>query len=184
MTRVKYIDCIKFFAIIAVVFYHAGYLKYGYLGVDIFLVVNGYFITKVLERQYYTATSEGRKCSFFREGITFLSKRILRLLPLLIIAGIVCMLWGYFVMLPDAYENLGESVVATNLFSNNVLEAIVSKDYWALNNNFKPLMHTWYVGIIFEYYVFYYILHFYSKKATLSGGGMIGLKHYYGYLVG
>lgn len=41
-----HLDAIKGFSIIAVVLYHLGVLPYGYLGVDVFLVVNGYFITK------------------------------------------------------------------------------------------------------------------------------------------
>lgn len=46
--RVKYLDVLKAFAIIAVVLYHSGYLTYGYLGVDLFLVINGFLITKSL----------------------------------------------------------------------------------------------------------------------------------------
>lgn len=47
--RVKYLDVLKAFAIIAVVLYHCGFLTYGYLGVDLFLVINGYLITKSLK---------------------------------------------------------------------------------------------------------------------------------------
>ena len=46
--RVKYLDVLKAFAIIAVVLYHAGIMTYGYLGVDLFLVIAGYLTTKSL----------------------------------------------------------------------------------------------------------------------------------------
>jgi peptidoglycan/LPS O-acetylase OafA/YrhL len=46
--RIKYIDVLKAFAIIAVVLYHAGLMTYGYLGVDLFLVVAGYLTTRSL----------------------------------------------------------------------------------------------------------------------------------------
>lgn len=46
--RIKYIDVLKAFAIIAVVLYHTGLMTYGYLGVDLFLVVAGYLTTKSL----------------------------------------------------------------------------------------------------------------------------------------
>lgn len=46
--RIKYIDVLKAFAIIAVVFYHAGIMTYGYLGVDVFLVIAGYLTTRSL----------------------------------------------------------------------------------------------------------------------------------------
>lgn len=44
--RIKYIDVLKAVAIIAVVLYHAGLMTYGYLGVDLFLVIAGFLTTK------------------------------------------------------------------------------------------------------------------------------------------
>lgn len=41
--RYHYYDVLKAIAIIAVVLYHIGICEYGYLGVDIFLVIAGYF---------------------------------------------------------------------------------------------------------------------------------------------
>ncbi len=46
--RVKYIDVLKAFAIIAVVLYHTGIATFGYLGVDLFLVIAGYLTTRSL----------------------------------------------------------------------------------------------------------------------------------------
>lgn len=44
--RLEYLDVLKAVAIIAVVLYHVGYMQYGYLGVDIFLVVNGFLLLR------------------------------------------------------------------------------------------------------------------------------------------
>jgi len=46
--RSKYIDVLKAIAIIAVVLYHTGLQTYGYLGVDLFLVIAGYLTTRSL----------------------------------------------------------------------------------------------------------------------------------------
>ena len=46
--RNKYLDVLKAIAIIAVVLYHTGLMTYGYLGVDLFLVIAGYLTTKSL----------------------------------------------------------------------------------------------------------------------------------------
>ena len=46
--RFAYLDVLKAIAVIAVVLYHVGFLKYGYLGVDIFLVIAGFLTTKSL----------------------------------------------------------------------------------------------------------------------------------------
>ena len=50
--RNNYFDVLKGIAIIAVVLYHLGACDYGYLGVDIFLVVAGYFTSKSIDKQF------------------------------------------------------------------------------------------------------------------------------------
>ena len=158
--RLKYLDVLKAFAIIAVVLYHSGFLTYGYLGVDLFLVINGYLITRGLCKKVLVSNVSS---SVFKEYVDFELSRIVRLLPVLLVAGVFCMASGFFVMLPDDYENLSESVIATNLFSNNILSAITTKNYWDVVNEYKPLMHTWYVGLVMQFYIIYPVLFFLAK---------------------
>lgn len=139
------IDAIKGIAIIAVVFYHMGLLKSGYLGVDAFFVINGFFIVPAMLMLF----KGEQKQSMF----SFWEKRILRLWPMILVATFICLLVGYWGMLPDDYENLCESVIATNLFSENILSAITTANYWDVANDYKPLMHMWYVGILVEFYI-------------------------------
>lgn len=143
--RYAYLDVLKAIAVIAVVFYHVGFLRYGYLGVDVFLVIAGFLTTKTL--------FESKK-----GYLPFILGRVMRLLPVLLLAGVVAMALGWFTMLPDDYENLAESVVATNLFGNNVLSAITTGDYWNIANDYKPLMHTWYVGLLMQCYLVFPLL--------------------------
>ena len=149
------IDILKGIAIIAVIFYHLEIFTYGYLGVDLFLVINGFLITMGLIR--YT---KDEKLSYF----DFIVKRFCRLFPLVILASAVCLIVGAISMLPDNYENVTMSVVSTNLFSNNILAAITTKDYWDVVNNYKPLMHTWYLGIIAEFYIVFPLLFIIPSK--------------------
>ena len=139
------LDLLKMIAIIAVVFYHFGFLKYGYLGVDIFLVVSGYLTGKSL----LFKLRRDDTFSFFE----FIVSKLTRFLPVLCIGCVVSLFFGYFFMLPDDFENLSESVVASLCFSNNILAFLTTKDYWNVSNNFRPLMHTWYLGILFEFYI-------------------------------
>ena len=156
--RVKYLDVLKAFAIIMVVLYHASVLTYGYLGVDLFLVIAGYLTTKSLYVKVLNDTNV-----IIKRYFEFEISRIVRLLPPIIVAGIVCMVLGYWTMLPDDYENLSESVIATNFFGNNILEAITTKNYWDVVNEYKPLMHTWYVGVVMQFYFVYPIIFFLAK---------------------
>ena len=48
--RLGYYDFLKGVAIIAVVLYHLGVCTYGYLGVDIFLVIAGYFTARSMTK--------------------------------------------------------------------------------------------------------------------------------------
>ena len=58
-------------------------------------------------------------------------------------------------MLPEHLKNLSETVAGTSFFSNNFVQYITSGDYWDQSNDFKPLMHTWYIGLMFQFYVLY-----------------------------
>lgn len=49
--RNNYFDVLKSLAIIAVVLYHLGTSKFGYLGVDIFLVIAGFFTSRSIDNQ-------------------------------------------------------------------------------------------------------------------------------------
>lgn len=157
--RHKYLDVLKAIAIIAVVLYHSGYSTYGYLGVDLFLVIAGYLTTRSLCSRLLLSNDQ----TGGRFYVNFELNRINRLLPPLLIIGVFCMLVGYMVMLPDDYENLSQSVIASNFFGNNILAAITTKDYWAVTNEYKPLMHTWYVGVIMQFYLVYPILFYIAK---------------------
>ena len=166
--RIKYIDVLKAFAIIAVVLYHTGFMTYGYLGVDLFLVISGYLTTRSLYSKVLA------KNQFFCISyVGFEISRIIRLLPPLLVAGAFCMALGYLVMLPDDYENLSESVIATNGFANNILAAITTKDYWDVSNEFKPLMHTWYVGVVMQFYLVYPVLFFLAKLDKKNSKGTL-----------
>ena len=95
-------------------------------------------------------------------------KRLLRLYPLTLLATGVCLLWGSYWMLPYTYQDLAQNVIATNLFANNILMSIQSSDYWNVLNDYKPLMHTWYLGIIVQFYVVFALIVIVTKKLFRS----------------
>ena len=142
------LDLLKGLAIIAVVLYHAGWCKSGYLGVDLFLVLNGYLVVPKVVNDI----EEGRFRYF-----SFLEKKIFRLLPLVLLVSGLSLAIGYWGMLPNDFRFLSEETVAASTFMNNMLQAITTQNYWAAIYQ-KVLMHTWFLGVLFQFYVVFPLL--------------------------
>jgi peptidoglycan/LPS O-acetylase OafA/YrhL len=130
-------------------------LEQGYLGVEVFLVIGGYLITKSILAQI-----ELNKFTYW----SFLGKRLVRLWPLALIVSGVAFILGWYIMFPWTFKLNCESVAATSLFVNNIVQYITTGDYWDNANATKPLMHTWYVAIIMQFYVIYPIAFILTKK--------------------
>lgn len=140
------IQGLRAIAVIAVIIFHCGFLPNGYLGVDVFLVISGFLITKIiyadfLEDKYTVAV--------------FYERRFRRIIPLVLLTVTVVLILGLLFMLPDDLENLSQSVIATNFFGNNVLQYLTVGDYWDVWNDYKPLLHTWSLGVEEQFYVIF-----------------------------
>lgn len=148
------IDGLRAIAIIPVILFHLGYLSNGYLGVDVFFVISGYLITGLVYNEV-----EENKFSVLK----FYERRVRRIFPLVLFTTLIAFVLGLIFMLPDDLENLCQSVFASNFSSNNILMKITSADYWAVKNDYKPLMHTWSLGVEEQFYLLYPMIFFFFK---------------------
>ena len=150
MTYRREIDGLRALAVIPVMLFHAGFRYFGggFVGVDVFFVISGYLITSIILLDQHR-----NRFSILR----FYERRARRILPALFLVIAVTSVFAYAWMLPDELKNFGQSVLATVLFSNNILLAITSS-YWNLASEFKPLLHTWSLGVEEQYYVLFPLL--------------------------
>ena len=132
----------------------------GFIGVDVFFVISGFLITSIVYKELIRGTFSLRN---------FYLRRMRRIIPLALFTCVIALLLGALTMLPDDLENLGQSVIATNFFANNILQAITTKNYWDVVNEYKPLMHTWSLGVEEQYYFLYpfLFLAFRGKRTPL-----------------
>jgi len=153
MTTLAYrreIDGLRAWAVLPVLFYHAGFpgLPGGFLGVDVFFVISGYLISLILMKEMaagnFTFTH-------------FYERRARRILPLLLLIGLICLPFAWVLMLPAEMEKFLHSLAAIGVFSSNILFWKES-GYFDTPTELKPLLHTWSLSVEEQFYLFYPLL--------------------------
>ncbi len=141
------IDGLRAVAVLPVVFYHAGISgpSGGFVGVDIFFVISGFLITSIVAREI----AEGRFSL-----LSFYERRARRILPALAVVIFATFAVGWFVLLPNELNNLGQSAFASGLFLSNVFFAF-TLDYFSDAAEFSPLLHTWSLAVEEQFYIFF-----------------------------
>lgn len=136
-------------AIVSVVFYHLGlpYFKDGYIGVDIFFVLSGYLMTKIiLERMNQGAF----------HLIDFYRRRLMRILPALLVLIIFFFILLYFVLGVKLYD-FSRFALSSSIFVSNIYYYL-SSGYFQPASQLNFLLHTWSLSIEWQFYVLYPLL--------------------------
>ena len=165
------IDGLRAVAVLAVVAFHLipWVLPGGYVGVDVFFVISGYLITRILWGQLKKGTF-----SF----ATFYAKRIRRLFPALFAVTLVCAGIEYAVGLPQEIYTFGISALASVFyFSNHYF--LSENSYFAEDLETNPLLHTWSLSVEEQFYIIFpalLVLLFRKGKGkeVLWIGGLLG----------
>jgi peptidoglycan/LPS O-acetylase OafA/YrhL len=139
------VDGLRALAVALVMLYHANVPLFagGFIGVDIFFAISGFLITGIILR------SAGQGRFSYRQ---FYMRRIRRIIPPLAVVSLLTLPFAWLTMMPDDLQNFGQSLVATALSGNNVLLWLTS-GYFGQLTQFKPLFHTWSLGVEEQYYV-------------------------------
>ncbi len=154
------IDGLRAIAILSVVAYHAfpGWIKGGFVGVDIFFVISGFLISTII------FGSLDNDAFSFKE---FYARRIKRIFPALILVMTACYALGWVVLLPDEYKQLGKHIAAGAGFVSNLF-------FWQEAGYFdnaaetKPLLHLWSLGIEEQFYIVWPLLLYLTWKRRFN----------------
>lgn len=160
-------------AIVAVCLFHLNKALFpnGYLGVNLFLIITGYFLFSSFLKQSYTFSVSD-----------FCQKKLLRLFPpyLAVIGGVLlisAIIYPNNIIGKFAHYDL----TALCGFSNYYFKLRLG-NYFSDNADTVPVLMTWYFSVLLQVYVFYGIASLllrrfsvYLRRAVLIGVAIISL---------
>ena len=140
------IDGLRTIAVFLVILNHAGFtfLTGGFIGVDVFFVISGFLITSII----YPKIVEGS----FRFS-WFISKRLKRLMPIMLFVVFVTACVFSFVMFPQDLMKLYRSIYWVLFNGGNFFFWMEYGGYFAGNSQEAPLLHTWSLAVEEQYYL-------------------------------
>lgn len=144
------IDGLRAIAVLAVIIFHAGFalLPRGFLGVDIFFVISGYLITAIISQDMQSGSFS------FRD---FYARRARRILPALYLVVLTCLPLGFYFLIREDMLDLAHSAIWSTLFAPNFYFWDTA-DYFSRSAEFKPLIHTWSLGVEEQFYLLFPLL--------------------------
>ena len=147
------IDGLRALAITPVVLFHAGVpgLRGGYVGVDVFFVLSGFLISRLLLAEL------GQTGTIDFAG--FYARRIRRLLPALALVVTAVLLVGAFILSPALERpDLSRSAAATMAFVSNIYFWRMQANYFAQPTDWIVLLNMWTLSVEEQFYLVWPVL--------------------------
>lgn len=134
-------------AAILVLFYHAQVplFESGFIGVDIFFVISGFLMTKILFQKI-----EGNTFSY----LEFIKARSDRIFPPLLVVILASTVFAFFFLFQAEFQTLLKHGLSSLLFFSNFTYFFES-DYFDVSSKQKWFLHTWSLGVEWQFYLIY-----------------------------
>ncbi len=153
----KNIDGLRGISVLAVILFHLDpkFLPGGFIGVDIFFVISGYLISKIIFEKI-----EKKEFNI----LNFFMSRARRILPMLLFILLFFFPLIFF-LLPSKMISISESIISSIFFVSNIFFYWES-GYFGEAINLKPFIHLWSLSVEEQFYIIFplYCLLFYKKK--------------------
>jgi len=139
------VDGLRAVAVLLVVGYHAfpAWIQGGYIGVDVFFVISGYLITRLIQARQESGRFTLRD---------FYARRVRRIFPALLLVLSAVAIAGLLLFQADELAGLRNALVAGGLFVPNI-QIWRETGYFDTAANLKPLLHLWSLGVEEQFYL-------------------------------
>src|ERR1700761_6205713 len=133
------IDGLRAIAVLAIVTYHAfpAALPGGFVGVDIFFVISGFLITRII----WDARHAGQ---FSWRG--FYLRRARRIVPAYVAVSLMTAILAIVIQLPYQLLDTGDALVASSIYAANIWFSR-NVEYFGPDARENPLLHLWSLGV-------------------------------------
>jgi peptidoglycan/LPS O-acetylase OafA/YrhL len=136
-------------AVVLVLLYHASVPGFtgGYVGVDVFFVLSGFFITGLLLREVR------RTGTISLQG--FYARRARRLLPASALVLLVTVIGTAMFMPPLRVPDVAGDAASAALYVSNIHFAVQATDYLQADLAPSPILHFWSLSVEEQFYLFW-----------------------------
>jgi len=155
--HIRPIDGLRAVAVFAVLLYHLGinWIPGGFLGVDLFFVISGYVITRLILDSIEQSSALDLRAFFFA--------RVRRLYPaLLFMMAISTFIIAAFA--PEAIHQFLSDIPYVLTGTNNWHLVAIHRNYFETVGRPPLLQHTWSLGVEFQFYVIWPLILIFALK--------------------
>lgn len=163
------IDGLRAVAVLAVCVYHLNpaLLPGGFTGVDVFFVISGFLITRII-------TSEIDKGTF--SFAAFYRRRIARIAPALVVVAWATLLGACVLYAPQDKAAAGANFIAALLSFANI-KLMLQGSYFEMSPDAQPFLHFWSLSVEEQFYLLFPVLlallYRTSKSAAFVAGVVV-----------
>ena len=141
------VEGMRALAVVVVVLFHLriGVFRGGFVGVDVFFVLSGFLITRLLLKELASTGTLALP--------NFWARRARRLLPASVLVLVATLVAGRWMLAPLDQRTLAGDATAAGGFVVNFVFAHRSSDYFDSQTAHSPLLHFWSLAVEEQFYL-------------------------------